>query len=184
MVGLLCFTKQARAVLGQIEIGRDIVVLIALVALELAELNEPRLGHSLVIRSIARSYEIDPNVRAIGGCEIGQPEHPLAADVENRRRAPGLMGHRVEAPTQQPGRCGSGLCRGRGGRHPLVDPLVHEEELGPEEVPAYATEHDEGSNPKATIHRSLLRKVRVGSELPAITTGRWEMVPRPEKRER
>src|SRR5262245_62172476 len=81
------------AVLRQIEIIGHVVVLVALVALELAQLDEAGLGDGLVVRRIGRGHEIDPDVRPIGGGELREPQDPApTADVLDRGGPMGLMG--------------------------------------------------------------------------------------------
>ena len=56
--------------LRQVEVVGHIVVLVALVALELAQLDEAGLGDGLVVRRIGRGHEIDAHVRPVGGGEL------------------------------------------------------------------------------------------------------------------
>src|SRR4051794_12693373 len=125
-------------VLRQIEIVRHIVVLVALVALELAQLDEAGLGDGLVVRGIGRGHQIHPDVRPVGCGELREPQDPASADVLDRRGAMGLVGHRVE-PT---GRERAGHRGADAGDLLLIHLLVHEQQLGAEEIPPHESEYD------------------------------------------
>src|SRR3990172_3811768 len=74
------------AMLVQVYLGGDLVVLVAFIALHGSEVYKSRLLYRFVILGIGSSHEIDANISTVRGFELGEPEHPLAVGkpVEGR----------------------------------------------------------------------------------------------------
>ena len=98
--------------------------------------------------------------RVVGTVEgLGLQAHPIPGA---QRTAVGLVGDGVELTGEQRRRG-----RGTGARHLLFTHLlVHQQQLGAEEVPAYRTEHDQRDDPRAAFHPSisLVRRCGLGAD--------------------
>src|SRR6266446_2619794 len=66
------------AVPAQVEAGRQIVVLVADVALQCSQVNEPSLLCRGLALNIARRHEVHADVGTVGGRELGQPQDATA----------------------------------------------------------------------------------------------------------
>src|SRR6266508_1491522 len=122
-------------ILRQVEVGRDVVVLVADVPLHGAERDEPGLRDRFVVIRVAGRAEIYLHLRTVGGREVGQPQHALAVGEPVDRRDPlRLVRGAMKVAARERDR--RSLCRGLlHGRKLLVDLLVDEQTLGPEGVP-------------------------------------------------
>src|SRR5512144_998998 len=81
-----------RPVPAQVEAGRHVVVLVADVALQGAEINEPgQLRGGLILHVVGR-HEVHTDVGAVGGRELGQAQHEASIrKAKDRRRSSGLV---------------------------------------------------------------------------------------------
>jgi hypothetical protein len=85
------------AILREVDARRQIVVLIADVALDGAEIDEAGVFYRRVVLSVRRRDEVNMHVGGVGGLEAAEAQHLLAfRQPVDRRRALGFMGDAAE----------------------------------------------------------------------------------------
>src|SRR6187200_499560 len=90
------------AVLAEVETGGHVVILVSVRPLELAEFDVARLLDGGVVTRIRSGHEVNPDVRSVGGGELGETEDPRpVGQPEYSGRAPGLVGDGVEPSARQ-----------------------------------------------------------------------------------
>ena len=76
------------SVLVQVGAVRDIVGLVAVIALQFAKIDDFARLDDVVLGGVPTFHQIDPGVRSLRGLELGQPQHQLAiGGLINRHRA-------------------------------------------------------------------------------------------------
>ena len=82
-----------RAVLAEVEVGRHVIVLIAIGTLELAELDETGALDGGVVAGIVGRDQVDPNIGTVRGGELGQPDDAASVcQPDDSMRCPGSRG--------------------------------------------------------------------------------------------
>jgi hypothetical protein len=86
-----------RLVPGKVHVIRNVVILIPDIPLEGRDLARHGVLHRVVVGRVAGGDEQDANIRPVGGLEIGQAQHALAArQLMDCGRAPGFVGALVK----------------------------------------------------------------------------------------
>jgi hypothetical protein len=62
-----------RPVFRQVNVQRQVIVLIPYVALERSYVDKPDIGHCLAVVGIFGGYQIDLNIRAVGSLKFAEP---------------------------------------------------------------------------------------------------------------
>src|SRR5215204_5814431 len=64
--------NRCRAILRQIDIRGNVVVLVADVSLQRAKVDKAGSLYRIVVLCVPSSHEINVDIRAVGSCEVGQ----------------------------------------------------------------------------------------------------------------
>jgi len=121
------------AILFQVYVGGNIVILVADVALQNTQFDKTGTLHGVVVLCVRGGNEIDAHIWTVRSFEVGQAECPFPiGELEDRSRALGFVRPGVKFTSREFHRR---RVSGRGGWKFLVDFLVDKEPLWSKGVP-------------------------------------------------
>src|SRR5882724_10579098 len=121
------------AILRQVDVGWNIVILVADVTFQSAQFDKTGILHCVVVLCVRGGNEIDVYIWTVRSFKVGQAQHPFAiGELEDRSRPLGFVRPCMKVTGREFHRRHSG--GGRGWKL-FVDPLVDKEPLWSKGVP-------------------------------------------------